>query len=449
MHPVLAQFASSPPSPERLARLRDALVSAGGPLRRTTDDGAVELTFVWIGEARSLALQCGLIDHGGRAVPMQQLGTESVWFATVEAPDDTLVGYRFVVDDPFARAGTVGDDEWQRLMLEQQLQSFADPHNPARILPLAALFGLEIGDAQYESVLALDHAPAAPWFRPHGALAGSLERFELASTALGDTRDITVYLPPGGAGGEPLPLVVLLDGPSWITIGELPRALDAAIHEGALAPAAVAFVHEAHGSGGLADRVRELSCNPSHAAMLLTELLPALQSRYPVGNTAAATVLGGASLGGLAAAYTAMEGPGAVGNVLSVSGSFWYGAERDGTPEWLSRRLATGAFAGFRLYQQIGRLEDAPLPFSPGVSHLVANRHFRDVAIAKGHEVVYEETTTAHDLVAFRVALVRGLVALLPGPAAALPGPAVALPGRAGSTPIVDSVRPDGAEEAG
>ena len=125
-------------------------------------------------------------------------------------------------------------------------------------------------------------------------------------------------------------------------------------------------------------------------------------------------MLGGASLGGLAAAYTAMEQPAAIGNVLSVSGSFWYGCERDGTPEWLARRMAMEPVGAFRLYQQIGLLEDAPLSLSPGVSHLVANRHFRDVAVAKGHEVIYEELTTAHDLAAFRVAAMRGLAALLP-----------------------------------
>jgi hypothetical protein len=48
------------------------------------------------------------------------------------------------------------------------------------------------------------------------------------------------------------------------------------------------------------------------------------------------------------------------------------------------------------------------------VSHLVANRHFRDVAVAKGHHVIYDELSTAHDIAAFRVAALRGLAALLP-----------------------------------
>jgi enterochelin esterase family protein len=125
-------------------------------------------------------------------------------------------------------------------------------------------------------------------------------------------------------------------------------------------------------------------------------------------------VLGGASLGGLASTYAALEHD-AIGNVLSVSGSFWYGTERDGLPEWLTRRLAIEPRRDLRIYQQIGRLEDQPLALSPGVSHLVANRHFRDVAIAKGYELHYDELDTAHDICAFREAIVRGLTALLGG----------------------------------
>ncbi len=415
VHPQLVELIADPNSTTAVAGLRAALVEAGGPLRRVLADGTVELTFVWIGEAESVSLQCGLASHDGRPVEMQRIATSPVWVATVESPADALVSYRFVLDDPFLGAGQLDDDGWQRLMIQAQQQSFADPSNPSRIRPLAVLFGLEAAPEQWESILSLGEPAETSWFRPHQSPRGTEERFELASIALGDTRDVTVYLPPGYS-EQTLhhPLVVLLDGPSWITLGEMPRALDAAIAHRAIAAPVVAFVHQAHDSGGLADRVLELSCNPAHARMLLDELLPHLRADYRVDPSPTATVLGGASLGGLAATYTAMEQPGAIGNVLSVSGSYWYGCERDDTPEWLARRLAVEPAGSFRLYQQVGRLEDAPLSLSPGVSHLVANRHFRDVAVAKGHDVIYDELTTAHDLAAFRVAAMRGLGALLP-----------------------------------
>ncbi len=416
MHPQLIDVIANSCSATAVAELEAALDEAGGPLRREMGDGTVELTFVWMGEAESVSLQCGLASRDGRPVVMQRIATSPVWTTVVQSPVDALVSYRFVLDDPFLDAGQLDDSGWQRLMVQAQRQSFADPSNPSRIRPAAALFGLDAPPESWESILDLGDVDGSSLFQPHQSPSGQLERFELTSTELANTRDVTVYLPPGySEQADQHPLVVLLDGPSWVTLGELPRALDAAIERRIIASPVVAFVHEAHGSGGLADRTRELSCNAGHARLLLTELLPRLRAAYRVDPSAAATVLGGASLGGLAATYTAMEQPGAIGNVLSISGSFWYGCERDGTPEWLARRLAVEPAAGFRLYQQIGRLEDAPLALSPGVSHLVANRHFRDVAVAKGHEVIYDELTTAHDQAAFRVAAMRGLAALLPG----------------------------------
>jgi len=41
------------------------------------------------------------------------------------------------------------------------------------------------------------------------------------------------------------------------------------------------------------------------------------------------------------------------------------------------------------------------------------NRHFRDVLIAKGYEVIYRETGSAHETIHFRATLADGLMTLL------------------------------------
>jgi hypothetical protein len=38
------------------------------------------------------------------------------------------------------------------------------------------------------------------------------------------------------------------------------------------------------------------------------------------------------------------------------------------------------------------------------------------VARARGYRLVYDEMSTAHDVAAFRIAMMRGLATLLPGP---------------------------------
>ncbi|MEI8237796.1 MAG: alpha/beta hydrolase-fold protein [Actinomycetota bacterium] len=421
MHPLLDDVARTHGDLTTVTALRRALQQHRGPLVSPLDDGTVTVTFVWFADTApdaagsTVSLQCGLADHSGRAVAMTHLDATPVWIHEVVCTPDAIVSYRFVVDDPFAGAANLGDREFQQLMLAAQARSFADPFNPRRIAPLAVLFGLPVPDTQFESVLQLADAPEAAWFEPHDAPAGRLESFDLTSTALGNTRTITVHTPAGRSAPHPLPVAILLDGSSFLQIAQLPRALDMAVHHGHLAPCHVAFVSEPHGGGGFANRTVELSCNPRHAQMLVHELLPQLRHRFDIASSPDDVVLGGASLGGLASTYTALEHAPAIGNVLSISGSYWFGAERDGQPEWLTRRFAEGPTHTFRIHQQIGNLEDSPLALSPGVSHLVANRHFRDVAVAKGHRVQYIEDTTAHDVVAFRLAAMRGLIDLLPG----------------------------------
>ena len=409
MHPLLDAVAAG--APYAVDTLRTALVSTGGPLRTPTAGGDIRLTFVWIGTAPSVSLQCGLVDHG-RSTPLQRVGDSDVYALEVDAPGDTLVSYRFVVDDPFLREAPTNDAAWQRLMLEAQQRAFADQHNPQRIAPLAVLFGLQVPDEQFESVLSLRGAPVAPWFAAHDAPQGTLRSFDHTSAAMDDTRTVTVWTP--ASGGEALPLVVLLDGESYLQIAQLPRALDLAVQRGDIPPCIVTLVPGAHSSTGFADRTRELSCNPAHAAMLADEIIPALRRQFAVDASPAATVLGGASLGGLQSTFTAMEHPDVVGNVLSVSGSFWYGPDMPAHPEWLTARIQAEPVLPMRLYQQIGRLEDGPLPMDLRFTHLDANRRFHDAAVARGYDVHYEELGTAHDICAFRVATVRGLQHLLP-----------------------------------
>ncbi len=50
---------------------------------------------------------------------------------------------------------------------------------------------------------------------------------------------------------------------------------------------------------------------------------------------------------------------------------------------------------------------------SPNVSHLEANRNLHALLTEQGVEVTYDELGTAHDVCAFRVAVLRGLHGLL------------------------------------
>ena len=170
----------------------------------------------------------------------------------------------------------------------------------------------EVPEARWDSVLELPGLEPAPWFSGD---APPLTGHRLASAALGNERLVHVYEPPGPG---PHPLVILLDGEAWLSVARLHAGLHRLITSGAMPPTVVAYVDNA--LGDVAARRRELACDPAMTRMLADELLPLLRSRHAVSGD---VVVGGSSLGGLAAAFAAYERPDVFGAVLSVSGSHW------------------------------------------------------------------------------------------------------------------------------
>jgi enterochelin esterase family protein len=152
------------------------------------------------------------------------------------------------------------------------------------------------------------------------------------------------------------------------------------------------------------DRLKELFLNDRFADFVAGELVPWVRRRYNVTRSPRETIIGGLSLGGLAASFTAMRHPEVFGNVLSQSGAYQY---RPDNPQGLIRRFAKSARLPVRFYLEAGLMEVNETP-----SLLHSNRHLRDVLEAKGYEVTYSEFNGRHDSVCWRGSLSQGLLAL-------------------------------------
>ena len=87
-------------------------------------------------------------------------------------------------------------------------------------------------------------------------------------------------------------------------------------------------------------RMQELIFHPPFNDFLVKELIPWIHKNYRVTSDPQKTVVGGASAGGLAAAYAAFEHPEIFGNVIAQSGAFAFGFLGDEEPEWLARQFA-------------------------------------------------------------------------------------------------------------
>ncbi|MBJ3778766.1 alpha/beta hydrolase-fold protein [Acuticoccus mangrovi] len=365
--------------------------ASGAPLVEPGPDGEAIVTFLARGarhNARILGAPSG--DHEW----MERLGTSDVWFKSFVVPRTTRLAYKIAVDIPELPLGPRA----RRVAILATAK--ADPLNPAR----------EPADApdayNQESILILSEAPPQPGLAtatPLGAPRGTLSPLHFASGILGNTREIVLYRPAGFDPAAPdSRLLILFDGEAYQTRVPTPQILDDLIAAERIPPTAAVFVPTID----RATRSRELPDNPDFADALATELMPLLTARLGAAIPPERVILGGSSFGGLAAATAALRHPAVFGNVLSLSGSFWW---HDGTPDGLAARIAREPRKTVRFHLTAGLFER---PHGDAAGILDTTRHLCDVLRAKGYRVSYGEYAGGHDYLIWRGALGDGLIAL-------------------------------------
>jgi enterochelin esterase family protein len=273
-----------------------------------------------------------------------------------------------------------------------------DPLNPK---------GIVIGADQRFSFAILPGAPVIEAYaeRPETSKGrfdpGGRSAFQIRSTSLGDHK-VWIYTTPGLAdAGGAANLVLFLDGSgAWQLLPSV-RMLDNLFHDGSIGPTLAVYTDSP-------DRNRDLACSDAYLDFLVDEVLPWVQERYGVDFSARQSVISGRSLGGLFAGYACLRRPDVFGNAMMQSPSLWWGADRDGENEWLTRQFAREERGAARFHVAPGLFETAANSRS-SISILLSSRHFRDVLQAKGYPVVYREVLGGHDPLNWEVSLPEGI----------------------------------------
>jgi enterochelin esterase family protein len=255
-------------------------------------------------------------------------------------------------------------------------------------------------------------APPERWIQQQPSAAkGHLEQSSFTSKKLGNTRDIWIYTPPGFESHRSnlpgLPLLLVFDGGEYISSIPVPTILDNLIAAHRIEPTLAVFVSSVDGQ-----RDDELNANPKFADAIATELVPWLHQQYPIATSPAKNIIAGSSSGGLAATFVAHKYPNIFGNVLSQSGAYWFAPDNDEEPELLPHAFATSPRQDLRFYVEVGTLESNRESFK-GVNMVSANRHFRDVLVAKGYPVTYHEFVGGHSDLNWRAGFADGILALV------------------------------------
>lgn len=385
-------------------------------------DGKYQLvTFLWrsVHDTRNVFVRGSFLSSLTPAdFSMHQIPKSDVWYLTVKIPSGARFTYQISPNDPLTFTGPRAS---QRTATRQ-----ADPLNPRRYdcPPNTSKFNCN-------SIAELPGAPPQPWLvaKP-GIPEGRVEKHTIKSAIQKIDRPISVYTPASyKADGPPNALLVLFDGEDLPNNPYQVTTLNNLIAAKKIPATVAVFVENVPRR-----RLVDLVANPEFADFMAKELVPWVRSHYNVTKDQKQIVLTGYSAGGLASTYVALRHSEVFGNVLSLSGAYWWSFEhnggvcgsrcpdsggtggensKDSTTEgnFLVKDFLASPKLPLRFYLAAGTFEMDKS--SGGGDILEGARHLRDVLRAKGYEVHYQQFVGGHDGVSWRGLLADGLMALL------------------------------------
>lgn len=366
----------------------------GTPLVETKEDGSVIATFLWRGATKNVRL---FGSPSGDHENLERIGASDIWFKSFAVPADTRLSYQLAPDVP----DVPGTARERRVAILSTAQEDPFNHHPW------PADGIDRFDR--DSVFELPGAPPQPYLAEKNNPKGTLQKIMVKSEALGNEREITIYRPAGfDPGDRENVLLFMFDAAESLTKIPTPTVLDNMIAEGKIPPTVAVFI----ANPGPDARARELPANPVFADFMAEQVLPLAIRETGIAHDPSRTVLAGMSYGGLASMTVALRHPELFGNVLSMSGSYWWSPP--GTPadrqEYVAGLIAEKPVPRVRVFLSAGLFETGA---SRGVASIIdTNRHLRNMLLAKNTQVIYREYAGGHDYLIWRGAISDGLVAL-------------------------------------
>ena len=403
------------PLSPRLAKLQDRLKAgdrgaldsfwkeikqSGAPMIEPVADSSRDVLVTILWQATEETRSAFVFQLPGVDKPMARLLDTDLWYKTFRLQKGARFVYRLATNLPDPK-------EWTSLARFGNAMR-VDPLNPLQFAERAN--ELNPYEVNFYSAVELPTAESQFWnvARPK-VPTGRVQRDKFTSKLLGNERPIWIYTPHGyAANNKPYGLLVLSDGGLYINSARVATTLDNLIAAGLIPPLVAVMVDNP-------DRFREL-CSLQYADFLIQEIVPWARINYHVTDKPEQTIIGGASLGGWAAAFVGFKHPEVFGNVLSQSGSFQFKCDEKKDWEWLTQQFASSPRLPLRFSFEAGLLENtgggpAGRPFGPPL--LVANRNLRDTLQRKGYSVHYTEFNGNHTLFNWRGTLASHLIALV------------------------------------
>jgi enterochelin esterase family protein len=374
---------------------------SGAPLVEPVADSNRDVLVTILWRATEETRSAFVFQIPGVDKPMARLLGTDLWYKTFRFQKGARFVYRLATNLPDPKG-------WTSLARFQNAMR-SDPLNPLQFAERAN--ELNPYEVTFYSAAELPFAESQFWsIAQRKVSTGRVQRDRFTSKALGNERPIWIYTPHNyAAKKKPYGLLVLSDGGLYVNSARVATTLDNLIAAGIIPPLVAVMVDNP-------DRGRELSCSAEYADFLAQEIVPWARVNYHATDRPEQTIIGGVSLGGLAAACVGLKHPEVFGNVLSQSGSFWWKPDNEKDWEWLTRQFAASERLPLRFSFEAGLMENSTggppgRPIPPPL--LVANRNLRDTLQSKGYSVHYTEFNGNHTLFNWRGTLASHLIALV------------------------------------
>jgi enterochelin esterase-like enzyme len=318
------------------------------------------VTFIYRGKAKSIELMSDLTGWGQPGLKLKQVPGKEIRYLSVKVADDARIEYKYLIQG-----------NWR-----------LDSLNPNRV---------DNGIGGLNNFFVMPEYRPSEWAQLHDDIQhGRIE--DLSTEIRGGRRPIRVYLPPGyDASTEVYPTLYLNDGIEYLERARVNVIVDNLIAARQLRPIIIVFVAPL-------DRMKEYWLNADYVRFLIAEIVAKVDTKFRTIKNAGFRAIGGASLGGLTAAYAAMRRSDIFGKVLGQSSAFWVNS--------------------MRMLHDIGNLPRHSITWYLEVGHyeplLDLNRHVKAVLLAKGYKISYREVYAGHNWTHWRDAIADGLVYLFP-----------------------------------
>ncbi|MEO8324064.1 MAG: esterase [Actinomycetota bacterium] len=257
-----------------------------------------------------------------------------------------------------------------------------------------------------KSVVVMPGYETPAWVGETAVAEGSLRAIELRCRAVRGRVPCLVWSPPGAEDDQPLPLLVVNDGPEFGNYSSLRHFFEVLMPQGRLPRFRAALLAPV-------DRDEIYSASATYARSLVGEMMPELLRIAPTPPGRNSRIGMGASLGALSMLYTHRRSPATFGALYLQSGSFFrtrFDKQESGFPRF--RRIS-------RFVGEVLTAEDWALPIPVVMTcglveeNLANNRAVRAALGRQGYDVSLVENRDGHNWIGWRDTFDPHLVALI------------------------------------